>query len=117
MPALPDWLTRENVALACLFMGTVAFFAYLTYAARRDDLIRFTDVLTGDNGRLASPKVIHVMAFGLTAWGMIWLTISGSVNATEWTLFGGTWGGLALGSKFAPATQKPPAIPPQDGQP
>lgn len=109
---MPEWVTHENVAIAFLFLATVAFFAYLAWAARRDDQLRLTDVLTGDNGKYASTKVLQALAFGLTGWGMVFLTLSGSVTATEWTLFGGAWGGLALGNKFSPPPKPtPPPMP------
>lgn len=114
---LPAWVTRENVAIVFLFMATMALFAYLAWAAQRNPLLRLTDVMTGDNGRYASGKLLQVLAFGLTGWGMVYLTVTGTATPTEWTIFGGAWGGLALGSKFAPTTPKPPVIPPQDGQP
>ncbi len=117
IPALPEWVSRENVAIAFLFLAATAFFAYIAWAARRDELIRWTDVITGDNGRIASTKALQLMAFGLTGWGMVYLTVTGAATPTEWTLFGGAWGGLALGNKFAPAAPKPPPIPEHTDKP
>lgn len=114
---LPAWVNRETVAIAGLGLCTVVFFAYIAWAARRDPLVRWTDILTGDNGRIASAKALQVMAFGLTGWGMVYLTITASATATEWTLFGGAWGGLALGAKFAPPPKAPPPMPQADDKP
>lgn len=85
--------------VAVLLVGSVAFYLYLFWAAQRNSSIVLTDVLTGDNGRLVSSKVIQFLAFHGTFWAMVFMTVTGKATVAEWTLFWGTCAGLALGNK------------------
>lgn len=120
---LPTWVTRENLMLAFLAICVFAHAGYLTWSARSNPLIRCTDIMTGDNGRLASNKTFQAWAFGLSAWAMVYLTVTANMDAIGWGAWVAIWSGAALANKavnnsataksqeIAAATGNPPPIP------
>lgn len=122
---LPEWLNRENVSIA--FLGLASFGVAIAFlvAQSRNSLIRVTDVLTGDNGRLASNKTFQALAFLLSAWAMVFLTITGKADAIVWGAWVAVWAGATLTNKVvnnaavakaqeaaaATGTSAPPPVP------
>lgn len=95
----PDWLTREAVLLTALGLAVAAHALCLAYYSRTGNLIRVTDLLTGDNGRMASTKTFQAWAFVLSAWAMIWFTATGHADPLEWSAWVAIWAGAALTNK------------------
>ena len=96
---LPDWLTRESALLIALAAFVIGHLAYLLWASRSNSLIDLTDLWTGDNGRLASSKSFQSWAFILSAWAMVWFTVTGHADPTGWAAWAALWVGGALGTK------------------
>lgn len=120
MPALPDWINRETVLLAGLGLAILIHGTCLVYYARTGALIRVTDLLTGDNGRLASSKTFQAWAFVLSAWAMVWFTVTGHSDPMGWSAWVAIWAGAAIGNKVViqaetrakhDAAPQPPAPP------
>ncbi len=99
LPDLPAWLTREHVSIAFLGICAFGFAIFMVFESARNERIRCTDLLTGDNGRLASNKTFQTLAFLLSAWAMVFMTITARVDAVAWGAWVAVWAGAALTNK------------------
>lgn len=99
MQAPPDWITRETVLLTGLGLVVLIHGLCLAHYARSGGLIRVTDLMTGDNGRLASSKTFQAWAFVLSAWAMVWFTVTGHSDPMGWSAWVAIWAGAAIGNK------------------
>jgi hypothetical protein len=95
----PDWLTREIVSYTVLCLSAIGFCCMMLFASYRSDKIRCTDVMTGDNGRLASNKTFQTVTFLVSVWIMVDMTIRGSMNETLLLGWCAVWGGLTAVNK------------------
>lgn len=99
-PALPDWINRESIAMLGLVVIVVAHAILLFIESRRNPLIRCVDIMTADNGRMASNKTFQAWAFWFTAWGMYYLIVTGKAGGIELSAWGALWiGGYAYNKK------------------
>jgi hypothetical protein len=120
---IPDWLTRENLSVAVLILCAFGFAVFMLVESVRNPLIRCTDIMTGDNGRLASNKTFQCLAFLLSAWAMVYMTLQNRADAIAWGAWVAIWAGATLtnkvvnnkaveaAAKIAVATDAPPPIP------
>lgn len=122
IPDLPEWLTRETVAMFALLVIIAAICVMWIIEQRRNPLIQCFDVVTADNGRLASNKLFQAGAFIVTGWGIVFLMIAGRAGAIELAAWGGMWiVGYAVNKKqnndsvieVAKVAGDPPPIPPK----
>ncbi len=97
--SLPDWANRQNALILCLCVIVLGQFGYLWWAARNNPLIRLSDLMTGDNGRLASNKAFQYWAFLISGWAMVFLTVTGDMDAIGWGAWVAIWTGAHLGNK------------------
>lgn len=121
---LPAWITREVALLAFLGVAVFGQLAYLYWAGQQNHLIRLSDLMTGDNGRLASNKTFQFLAFCASSWAMVFFTATGKADMMGWAAWTAIWSGAALTNKaiannanakaqeLAAAAGAPPPIPP-----
>jgi hypothetical protein len=86
--------TISNLALATLAVGVLVIFWKWTHSHPNFDL---SDIVTGNNGRVSSTKLLKVGAWVLSSWGFVTLIQQG--NMTEWYFAG--YMGLSFGVAVA----------------
>lgn len=99
------------VLLAAFLLFIAAVTLCILREQRKNPLFRATDLITGDNGRIASTKFFAAGAFFGTLYAFVDAVVAGRADTAAILAFSGVWAGTAMVNKTINNTTTAPTPP------